>query len=121
MKNFKLLLILACVTIPLSGFARKNIKVRGMRDKEEKSITLSSPVKAWLEDNGKELSLQFYRNLGPVKVIITNSSGKIVYEVIVEATAMSSWNIGLDNVSKGEYMLSIANNDNTLVGVFFIN
>lgn len=121
MKIFRLLLLVACVAIPLSGFARKNIKVRGMRDKKEKSITLTDPVEAWLEDNGKDLSLQFYRNLGSVKVTVTNLSGKTVYEATVDAAAMSSWHIVLGNISKGEYMLSITNDDGVLGGEFFIN
>lgn len=114
------MLLVACVVIPLSGSAKKKIRMQVMRDKDKKSIPLTAPVEAWLEDSGKDISLQFYRNLGPVKVTVTNSSGKIVYETIVDAAAMSSWSIILNTVSKGEYMLSVVNADKILEGEFSI-
>lgn len=115
MKIFRLLLIMACVAIPLSGFARKKIKVQDKWDTDKKSI---APVEAWLEDSGKDISLQFYRNLGSVNVTVTSQSGQIVYEETINATVMSSFSIILEDTLKGEYVLSITSADNQLCGEF---
>lgn len=109
-------MMVAFLAIPFSSFAKKHIEMKDKHDKDEKSISFIPSVDAWLEDSGKDISLQFYRNLGEVDITIINSSGKIIYKETVNATAMSSQFIYLDTLSKGEYVLSITNSKNEIIG-----
>ena len=120
MKIFRLLLIVVCLIPPFSGFAKRNIKVQEKENKNERSIEAITPIEAWLEDSSKEIVFQFYCNLGPVIITVTNHSGKTIYEEIADTDTMSSLHIYLYNLSKGEYMLSITTSNNILYGDFSI-
>ena len=51
----------------------------GKWEKGPKSITSTLPIRGWLEDNNKDLLLEFSYNLGTVQVTVTNSMGEVVY------------------------------------------
>lgn len=71
-----LILILA---ISLPCFAKKEVKFKGNFNKQFKTATSEFPIRGWLEDNNKDLLLEFSTNLGTVEVTVTNSAGEIVY------------------------------------------
>ena len=90
MKKFNLLFALIigmCLSIPC--FAHRNIKLAGTWKRMEKSNLQNAPVLVWLEDNGKDIIVQFLDNLGPVNVSIAVSDS-ITFQMFVEATEMST-------------------------------
>ena len=72
-----LILVLA---ISLPCFAKKRVEFKGNFDKKVKFITSECPICGWLEDNNKDLLLEFSTNLGTVQVTVTNSEGEVVYK-----------------------------------------
>lgn len=62
-----------------SLFCKKKVKMEGKWENSPKSITSTFPICGWLEDNNKDLLLEFSTNLGTVQVTVTNSSGEVVY------------------------------------------
>lgn len=119
MKALKLLLVVIILLISSNPcFARRKIDVNGRWDRKHKSITQELPLKASIEDSSKELSLQFFENLGTVYVTVINASGEVVYNQSVETEVVSSFVIHLDSVEKGEYMLSVTDGANEIYGEF---
>lgn len=85
MKTFRKIgcvLLIAALSFPC--FAKKRITLEGNWD-VTKSIIPKQPIQAWVEDNNKDLLLEFSVNLGTVEVIVTNSAGKVVYKQFIEA------------------------------------
>ena len=115
---FRFVLLVACLSISLSSFAKKCIKLKGRLNPTGKSIILKHPVEAWLDDNNKDLSLQFYRSFGVVNITVKTTSGKIVYEKYIDTSDMTSYNTALNNIPEGEYILSITNGSDILYGEF---
>lgn len=115
MKTFRkigcLLLIAAC-SFPC--FAKKRIALEGKWYTTPKSIIPKQPIQAWVEDNNKDLLLEFSANLGTVEVIVTNSAGEVVYKQSVEA--QPSVVISLEEEVKEGYMLSIVDGENLIYG-----
>lgn len=72
------------MALSLPCFARKPIKWKGHWKTNVKSIIPEFPINAWVEDNNKDLLLEFSANLGPVEVIVTNSAGEVVYKQFME-------------------------------------
>ena len=86
MKTFRkigCLLLIAVCSFPC--FAKKRIALEGKWYTTPKSIIPKQPIQAWVEDNNKDLLLEFSANLGTVEVIVTNSVGEVVYKQSVEA------------------------------------
>ena len=77
------LLLIATFSFPC--FAKKRIYLKGKWDTAPKSIIPKRPIQAWIEDNNKDLLLEFSANLGTVEVIVTNLAGEVVYKQSVEA------------------------------------
>ena len=71
-----LILVLA---ISLPYFAKKKVELIGRWDLKTKSITFQLPVQTWVQDNNKDLLLEFTADLGTVQVTVTNSAGEVVY------------------------------------------
>ena len=71
-----LILVLA---ISLPCFAKKKVELIGRWDLKTKSITFQLPVQTWVQDNNKDLLLEFTADLGTVQVTVTNSAGEVVY------------------------------------------
>lgn len=76
------LLLIATFSFPC--FAKKRIYLKGKWDTAPKSIIPKRPIQAWIEDNNKDLLLEFSANLGTVEVIVTNLAGEVVYKQSVE-------------------------------------
>ncbi len=117
MKAFRFLLVaisLLCV-IPCFG---KRVRLNGNWDRKQKSIGIDIPITATVDENMKELSLQFNRNIGLVYVTIYNSLGEVVYYEVLDAIEFSSYTIQLDKKLQGEYVISISDNMNNVYGLF---
>ena len=114
MKTFRkigCLLLIAVLSFPC--FAKKRINLEGKWD-VTKSVILKQPIQAWVEDNNKDLLLEFSTNLGTVKVTVTNSAGEVVYKQSVEA--QPSVVISLEEEVKEGDMLFIMCGENFING-----
>lgn len=120
MRVFKSVLIVFCLTIPFSVFARRDIYIKKKWNAAIKSITPQRQVEAWIEDNNRDLSLLFYQNMGLINITVTDSSGKIIYNEETEVTEGKFLDILLEDLTDGIYILSITNNNNLLYGEFSI-
>lgn len=120
MKNLKhLCIVLALLSISLSCFAQP-IKMYGRWNTRQKSIIQDIPIGASIDESSKQLTLQFYKNLGLVYVTVTNCSGEIVYREAVETKNVPSFIIQLDDTAKEECILSITDGRNDVYGTFVI-
>lgn len=77
MRKLGSLMLILAISVPC--FAKK-VELKGDWDLRIKSIIPKLPIQAWLEDNNKDLLLEFSTNLGTVQVTVTNSEGEVVYE-----------------------------------------
>lgn len=114
MKTFRkigCLLLIAAFSFPC--FAKKRIHLQGRRI-VTKSVIPKQPIQAWVEDNNKDLLLEFSANLGTVEVIVTNSAGEVVYKQFVEA--QPSVVISLEEEVGNEFILSIVKDQNMVYG-----
>lgn len=112
-----LFITVACWMISLPCFAKRHIKLKRTWSSIERSLNPNPSVEAWIEDNGKELSLCFYRDLGQVNVMVMSLSGEVVYSKSVE---MQSVVILLNSVSEGKYRLVITGIRSEVYGEFDI-
>lgn len=108
-----LILVLA---ISLPCFAKKKVEFKGDFNKWVKTSTSELPVRGWVEDNNKDLLLEFSINLGTVQVTVTNSAGEVVYNQSV--VTKPSVVISLDKETKGETTISITDGENLIYGIF---
>lgn len=81
------------------------------------------PIEAFIDDETKELSLEFMADLGMLYVTVSDQNGNIVYADVVNAVSNLPVNISLDKDLEGEFVLSITDseNKNEVSGEFFIN
>lgn len=120
MRVFKSVLVILCLAVSFSAFAKKEIFLQKKWNESIKSITPQRQVEAWIEDNNRDLSLLFYQNMGLINITVTDSSGKIIYNEETEVTEGKFLNILLEDFTDGIYILSITNNNNLLYGEFSI-
>ena len=85
-----LILVLA---ISLPCFAKKKVELIGRWDLKTKSITFQLPVQTWVQDNNKDLLLEFTADLGTVQVTVTNSAGEVVYNqsIVTKLRLLFPW------------------------------
>lgn len=107
-------LLIAALSFPC--FAKKRIDFKGNWSDRFRSITPKQPIQAWIEDNNKDLLLEFSANLGTVEVTVTNSAGEVVYKQSVEA--QPSVVISLEEEVKEGDVLSVTNGINIISGNF---
>lgn len=112
LRNVGCLFLMLALSTPC--FAKKEVKMDGKWNKRPKSITSELPIQAWLEDNNKDLLLEFSTNLGTVRVTVTNSEGEIVYEQSV--VTQPSILISLDKEVKEGSTIVITDGDNLVYG-----
>ena len=67
------LLLIAAFSFPC--FAKKRIHLKGKWSDRFRTIISEQSIQAWVEDNNKDLLLEFSANLGTVEVTITNCRG----------------------------------------------
>ena len=123
MKNLKFLsLIVLGMCLSIQGFARKNVVLKGSWNRVEKSINPEIPIQIWLEDSNKDITVQFFENLGPVNITIVTSDGNIMYDTVLGTTEMSTFSITLDDAFiDTEYRIIVSNVKSVVNGLFSIN
>lgn len=120
LKFLSLLVLGMCLSIQV--FARKNVVLKGSWNRVEKSINPEIPIQIWLEDSNKDITVQFFENLGPVNITIVTSDGNIMYDTVLGTTEMSTFSITLDDtLINNEYRIIVSNVKNTVSGLFSIN
>lgn len=121
MRKSKLLSIVLILFFVLPCFANKRIVFNGHWNTDVKSIILQLPIKAWVEDNNKDLLLEFSHNIGTVYVAVTNSMGEKVYGQSVDTKSMSSIIISVEEVMNQGDILSVTDGDNMVYGYILSN
>ena len=111
-----LILVLA---ISLPYFAKKKVELIGRWDLKTKSITFQLPVQTWVQDNNKDLLLEFTADLGTVQVTVTNSAGEVVYNQSI--VTKPSVVISMDEEAKNGDVVSITDGINHAYGNIFTN
>lgn len=112
---------LGCLILTLAlsfpCFAKRSIEWGGRWNDRIKSIFPGLPIQAWVEDNNKDLLVEFSADLGTVEVTVMNRAGEVVYSQYVKAEAMSSTIISLEEeVTDG--VLAITDGENLVHGNF---
>lgn len=103
----------------LPCFAKKEVPISGKWNKEIRTIIPQLPIRAWIEDNNKDLLLEFSSNLGILEVTVTNASGKVVYSKSIDTRVSSSTCITLnEEINKGD-VLFITDGSNIIHGNLF--
>lgn len=72
----QLCVIVMLLSISLSCFSMK-IDMQGKWESMQKSINMDIPIEASIDESSKQLSLQFYEDLGLVYAKVTNFKGEI--------------------------------------------
>lgn len=102
------------LALSLPCFARKKIELEAKWSGKVKSIFPQLPINAWVEDNNKDLLLEFSTNLGPVEVTVTNSAGEVVYKQSIEA--LPSVVISLEEEVREGCSVIITDGENMIYG-----
>lgn len=76
------------------------------------------PMDASIEEASGELIVNFYENVGNVRVIVTSSTGEVIYNEIVQTSTMPSLVIPLKDQEKG--VLQITDGYNNVYGFLFL-
>lgn len=121
MRSSKVLRLALVLFFALPCFANKSIAFKGHWNADVKSINPQFPIQTWIEDNNKNLLLEFSYNIGVVNVIIINSEGKEVCSQSVDTKSMSSAIISLEEEMKQGDLLTITDGENIIYGYIFIN
>ena len=106
-----MILVLA---ISLPCFAKKKVELIGRWDLKTKSITFQLPVQTWVQDNNKDLLLEFTADLGTVQVTVTNLAGEVVYNQSI--VTKPSVVISLDKEIREGATVSITDGKNLVYG-----
>lgn len=119
-KSITVVLFAFCMAFP--SFARRSVFLSIRNHVVKKSIEVI-PIEAFIDDETKELSLEFMVDLGMLYVTVSDQNGNIVYADVVNAVSNLPVNISLDKNLEGEFVLSITDseNKNEVSGEFFIN
>lgn len=106
------LLLIAAFSFPC--FAKKRIYLKGKWSDRFRTIISEQSIQAWVEDNNKDLLLEFSANLGTVEVTITNSVGEVVYKQSVEA--QPSVVISLEEEMRDGDVVLVTDGENVIYG-----
>ena len=106
------LLLIAAFSFPC--FAKKRIHLKGKWSDRFRTIISEQSIQAWVEDNNKDLLLEFSANLGTVEVTITNSVGEVVYKQSVEA--QPSVVISLEEEMRDGDVVLVTDGENVIYG-----
>ncbi|MEY8485701.1 DUF3244 domain-containing protein [uncultured Parabacteroides sp.] len=104
----------------LPCFAKKEITFKGEWLKV-KSIIPNPPIRAWIEDNNKNLLLEFSSYLGTIEVTITSSTGDIIHKQSVDTKITSSAIISLSENINPNDIIYITDGNNIIYGNLFNN
>lgn len=87
MKQFKLLSVVIALFCAMPCFGKK-ISLHGKWEDKKKSIPIDLPMDASVEEGRKELVVNFHEDLGDVRVIVTSSTGEVIYDEKVQTSTM---------------------------------
>lgn len=119
-KSITVILLAFCVVLPSFALTRK-IDLKNGKRPIKRSIEII-PINAFIDDETKELSLEFTTDLGMLYVTVSDQNGNMVYTDVVDATSGLPVNISLDKDLEGEFVLSITDdNESEVSGEFTIN
>lgn len=123
MEKLKIVFIaLACICLAVPCFARRNIELAGSWKRIEKSYSTEIPIRIYLEDDNKEISIQFLDNIGCVDICITTSNGCIIYNMTIDSSDVPTLLVKLDEVSKCSiYKIVISNELNVVCALFSVS
>lgn len=96
---------------------RDEILDKGHWGDDDARSFVPAPPKAYPEE-GKSISLNFITSISDLKVIVTDSTGAIVYEEVVSISAPQSYLINLNNLDNGDYTLTVSHQHGDLSGSF---
>ena len=106
------LLLIAVFSFPC--FAKNRIDLKGKWSDRFRTSISEQSIQAWVEDNNKDLLLEFSANLGTVEVTITNSVGEVVYKQSVEA--QPSVVISLEEEMRDGDVVLVTDGENVIYG-----
>ncbi|WP_455623108.1 DUF3244 domain-containing protein, partial [Parabacteroides sp.] len=115
MKQFKLLSVAIALFCAMPCFGKK-ISLHGKWEDKKKSIPIDLPMDASVEEGRKELVVNFHEDLGDVRVIVTSSTGEVIYNEKVQTRDIIFLIVPLDYQSMG--MVQITDGYNNVYGEF---
>lgn len=115
MKLFKLVSMVIALLCAMPCFG-KRINLHGQWKHDKKSIPMDLPMDASIEEASKELVVNFHEDLGNVCIVVTSSTGEVIYNEKVQTSSMPSLTIPLNDQEEG--ILQITDNFNHLYGEF---
>ena len=86
-----------------------------------KSIIPKLPIRAWVEDSNNSLLLEFSSNLGIIDVIVTNSTGNVMYKQSIDTKVTSFTTISLNKDVRQDDIIYITDGNNKIYGYLFNN
>lgn len=118
MRQFKLLLAAIALLCAMPCFG-KQINLRGKWEHKKKSIPIGLPMDASIEEANRELIVNFHEDLDDVCVIVTSSTGEVIYNEKVQTRDITFLIVPLDYQSMG--MVQITDGYNNIYGEFVNN
>ena len=117
MRQLKLLLAAIALlwAMPCWG---KPIDLHGKWEHKKKSIPIGLPMDASIEEANRELIVNFHEDLGDVCVIVTSSTGEVIYNEKVQTSTMPYLVIPLKVRDQEKGVLHIMNDYNHVFGGF---
>ena len=111
MRQLKLLLAAIALlwAMPCWG---KPIDLHGKWEHKKKSIPIGLPMDASIEEANRELIVNFHEDLGDVCVIVTSSTGEVIYNEKVQTSTMPYLVIPLKVRDQEKGVLHIMNDYN---------
>lgn len=100
--------LLARMEIMFSAAGTPFTKPKG-RDKEPRSIPMTIPFSAFLNDD-KSIDLDFYQEIGEIEIIISQN-GIVIYSSSENVTSPTVRNIQLQQELSGSFLLEVKNDD----------
>ncbi|WP_222940355.1 DUF3244 domain-containing protein [Parabacteroides acidifaciens] len=116
MSKNKLSCIVLALLVTLPSFAKKKVPLSGVWREQYKSIIVKLPIQVWVEDNNDSLLLEFSSYIGTVEVIVTNSTGNVIYKQSVDTNSTSSTIIALNEKVKQGDVIYITDGNNIASG-----
>ena len=107
MKLFKFLFVVMSLLSAIPCFGRR-VHLDGNWKHTKKSI----------QEASGELIVNFHENVGNVRVIVTSSTGEVIYNEMVQTSTMPSLVIPLKDQEKG--VLQITDGYNNVYGFLFL-
>ena len=114
MKLFKFLFVVMSLLSAIPCFGRR-VHLDGNWKHSKKSILVDLPMDASIEEASGELIVNFHDN---VRVIVTSSTGEVIYNEMVQTSTMPSLVIPLKDQEKG--VLQITDGYNNVYGFLFL-